>query len=426
MATIGQALTAPETGWRRYDDTDGRILYTGTLSKVTSSSGQYNSSYTQSNTNGSTISFKFYGTKIRILSNYYSDKSNSIDVYIDGVRIDNFSEYFNGSAVLQCLVYEKTGLALGNHTIKLVNNTTSYMMLDAIDIDDTGYLTHPLLNEVHSFSDVRSIGDCIPCRYTATTSGQVGYFSELGITVAPQIPPASLAIPNGSFFWVYVGKDYLGRKKFIADRIIQTNISWNTLNSSGICSEKSMDLGLGNNYNSFIRLLTGGTSATDTDNEWDKIVVSSTLGDKIVAGDNNIWNWSSKYSWSSTSSPTNTNRIIRGNTINGFVNPYGSDVVSSTIGFRPVLLVETFVTDRYLLKKDLNYYSAKPEYYDEINHAFIPLTLMGGDKPNGSDIMNFGFDDLNTIITNMTKGSDTFKPIEKLGNNLEIKLYKTI
>jgi hypothetical protein len=40
--------------------------------------------------------------------------------------------------------------------------------------------------------------------------------------------------------------------------------------------------------------------------------------------------------------------------------------------------------------------------------------------------MNFGFDDLNTIITNMTKGSDTFKPIEKLGNNLEIKLYKTI
>ncbi|KPU43036.1 hypothetical protein OXPF_34680 [Oxobacter pfennigii] len=29
-ATIGQQLTSPEAGWRRYDDTDSRIQYIGT------------------------------------------------------------------------------------------------------------------------------------------------------------------------------------------------------------------------------------------------------------------------------------------------------------------------------------------------------------------------------------------------------------
>jgi hypothetical protein len=179
MATIGQALTAPESGWRRYDDTDSRILYTGTLSKSINYSGDYNSSYTQSNTNGSTIFFKFYGSNFRILSNYYSDKSNSIDVYVDGIKINNFSEYYNGAAILQCLVYQKTGLNLGVHTVKLINNTSNYMMLDSIDIDSTGYLVHPILNQVSSLENMQ-VGDCIPCRYTASTSGSTGYFSDLG------------------------------------------------------------------------------------------------------------------------------------------------------------------------------------------------------------------------------------------------------
>lgn len=30
MATIGQNLQSPESGWRRYDDTDSRIRYIGT------------------------------------------------------------------------------------------------------------------------------------------------------------------------------------------------------------------------------------------------------------------------------------------------------------------------------------------------------------------------------------------------------------
>ena len=77
----------------------------------------------------------------------------------------------------------------------------------------------------------------------------------------------------------------------------------------------------------------------------------------------------------------------------------------------------------YLIKKDSNYYSVKPEFYNEISHIFTPLTLGGGDKPNKADIETFGFDNLNLLIAPIIKGNDNFKPIDKFGDNLEIELY---
>lgn len=427
---------------------------------------------------------------------------------------------------------------------------------------------------VTSLGNVNTIGDKILCKYTATTSGQVGYFSELGNTVATLIPVTSSATPDGSFYWAYVGKDYLGRKKFIADRNIQHSISWDALNNAGICSELNtndfkynptipkmtsdvmpspyvaigtqqgqyryyafddnentytnstetgnewlgIDYGVGNeksiskmtirfypgyvttngnieasndginwtviksglsfandgsiqsaeweapttkyrfwrlktlissydgslggflvysmqffekiqnhvNLNFFIRLLTGGVSATDTDNEWDKIIVNSTLGGNITPGDNNVWNGISLWSWMSTTNSPNTSRTLRGY---GNLSAWyaGASITTSyiaeTTGFRPVLLIETLNINKFLLKKGDNYYTLKDtSYYDDINHVFMPLTLSGGTTPNEDDINSFGFENLSNLITPMTKGSDTFKPIDKF-KSCEIKYY---
>lgn len=294
----------------------------------------------------------------------------------------------------------------------------------------TGYLPYEpnnfYLRVKAKLDDVKNIGDMISSRYTALTSGQVGIFSELGTTLAALIPGASSATPNGSFYWVYIGKDYLGRKKFIADRNIQHSISWDVLNSNGICSEKSIDLGLGLSIRSTIRLLIGGNSAIDIDNEWDKIIVNSTLKGVITAGDNNIWNWLGISSWTNSTGTTSANRIFRGNSVVGTTNaPTGtvSSTLNSTLGFRPVLLVETLQLDKFLLKKDNNYYTLKDtSYYDNVNHIFIPLILSGGSAPNESDIDNFGFNSLLQIITSMTKGSDSFIPANKL-QNFDIEYY---
>jgi hypothetical protein len=77
------------------------------------------------------------------------------------------------------------------------------------------------------------IGQCIPCRYTAPTSGQVGSFSELGSCIATEIPITGSATPDGLFYFIKVDKGLL-----IADRVIQHSISWDILNTRGFIDGK--------------------------------------------------------------------------------------------------------------------------------------------------------------------------------------------
>lgn len=109
------------------------------------------------------------------------------------------------------------------------------------------------------------------------------------------------------------------------------------------------------NFECTVRLLTGGISVTDKDNEWDQYIVNSSLNGLIVAGDNNTWN-TTVNSWTSTT-PTgaaSSERVVRGNASVGS-SAWGNNPSSITTGkgFRPVLLIEvldkfapTITTDR--------------------------------------------------------------------------------
>ena len=429
MATVGQQLLAPETTWRRYDDSDSRIKYMGTDWLISTNTNYYASTTHYLPTNSpniinNSVSFKFYGSKLRIVEDFYFDYSTSMTINIDGVDYTPYSVY-NATILYKILAFEKLDLTMGLHVVTIKSNNNRWA-LDAIDIDDIGYLINPILNEISDFSQVKNIGDCVPYHYKATTSGQVGVFSD-SLFTNNEIPVASSAIPDGLFYWVYVGKDYQGRKKFIADRNIQHSISWDTLNSAGIVSEKIIDLGFGNRYRSTIRLITGGTSATDTDNEWDKIVAGSTLNGNITLGDDNIWHWNSVCSWTTTTHPTgSSNRVARGyNALNGYLYGVAANI-ASTNGFRRVLLIEQLAFDKFFIKKDSKYYSIKPEYYDVASHSYLPLVLSGVSSPNKADIDLFGFDLINDLLTQITVGGDTFKPKDKLPNNMDIRYYKKL
>jgi hypothetical protein len=226
MATIGQALTTPESGWRRYDQTDSRILYTnGTWTISNANSPAYNGSQATSNNINATCSFKFNGSKLRLIGTKDSSYSSNIEIYIDDILCTSISESYT-SNIFQILLFEKLDLSIEIHTIKIINKTSSYLVIDAIDIDNTGYLVHPILNQVSDINSMQ-IGDCIPCRYTASTSGSAGYFSEIGTCIANEIPVAGTATPNGLFYFIKVKKG-----KLIADRVIQTGINWDTLNAA--------------------------------------------------------------------------------------------------------------------------------------------------------------------------------------------------
>jgi hypothetical protein len=72
-----------------------------------------------------------------------------------------------------------------------------------------------------------NIGDCISFRYTATTSGVAGAFSELGTCTAAEIPITGSATPNGLAYFIKVAKGL-----YICDRVIQHSIAWDTLNKA--------------------------------------------------------------------------------------------------------------------------------------------------------------------------------------------------
>lgn len=229
MATIGQPLTAQESGWKRYDDTHPAIKYDEGFNSYVHKD-EYNGGYRWYQLAGKSINFNFYGTKIRLIAQMNNNRGESTEIIIDG-NSGFFTEKLLDTQVSQALVYEKTGLESKLHSVQVKTLDSGIVVLDAIDIDSTGRLLHP--DEVIDPKDL-SIGKRIRCHYQAPAS-QVGTFSGLGEETSDFIPPASSATPNGDFYFIMVDEEN-DKKKLIADRNIQHSISWDTLNSAGIAS----------------------------------------------------------------------------------------------------------------------------------------------------------------------------------------------
>ncbi|HEX2945404.1 MAG TPA: hypothetical protein VHT96_05575, partial [Clostridia bacterium] len=105
-ATVGQQLTSPEEGWRRYDNKDTKINYIGNWNKTFSSDSRFycDGEYWGLDSTAS-FNFLFYGSKLRFIA--YSDaagsRSTNIEITIDG-NIYNAS--MPTSNIIQCLYFE--------------------------------------------------------------------------------------------------------------------------------------------------------------------------------------------------------------------------------------------------------------------------------------------------------------------------------
>jgi hypothetical protein len=81
--------------------------------------------------NGDSFEYIFYG---RV--EYITDKKPSlgnVSVYIDD-KLDKAVSCYDKNLLAQQVVYSKRGLAWGTHTIKVVNGSTTTMILDALKI----------------------------------------------------------------------------------------------------------------------------------------------------------------------------------------------------------------------------------------------------------------------------------------------------
>ncbi|GAA0386884.1 hypothetical protein GCM10009530_42390 [Microbispora corallina] len=95
--------------------------------------GDYNDDTHHTTTVGATAQYTFTGTGVDYLSERNGDMGN-VDVYIDNAFQANVNLYVSGARQVQQVVYSKTGLANGQHTIKIVNKATSVGMVDALRV----------------------------------------------------------------------------------------------------------------------------------------------------------------------------------------------------------------------------------------------------------------------------------------------------
>lgn len=146
-ASIGQSLPSPEAGWQRYDDSHEALKLIGediTKQVAPTDNDFYNKvvTFTNNPTGNDKITFKFKGTKIRIITYSIGIYSSSVNITIDG-NTETYSNY-RVPQVLKMLAYEKVGLPDTVHTVEIYTGVPNQRFnIDAIDIDVNGALIHP-------------------------------------------------------------------------------------------------------------------------------------------------------------------------------------------------------------------------------------------------------------------------------------------
>lgn len=141
MAYIGQVLKNPETGWRRYDDSDALITYEGAWEIRGSSSAAYGKYHICGGK--SKIQFSFVGSKLRIIGSTYKFWTGTVNVEIDGEKCGSYNIYDpNSLGENSVLLYEKNDLQYATHNVVLHADSTS--TLDALDFGEPGGLVVPI------------------------------------------------------------------------------------------------------------------------------------------------------------------------------------------------------------------------------------------------------------------------------------------
>ena len=115
------------------NDTDPAISYDPGWSLSSGRGlGDYQDDVHFTTTNGAGFSHTFSGTGVDLVSERFSDQGQ-IDIFLDGSLVSTV-DTASPTRLSQQVVYSKRGLAAGNHTLRGVKRSGTYMLVDRIDV----------------------------------------------------------------------------------------------------------------------------------------------------------------------------------------------------------------------------------------------------------------------------------------------------
>jgi hypothetical protein len=118
------------------DDDDLGISYTGDwYAALLRGLGDLDDGVHVTTANGASASYTFTGTGISVISEKYSDEGN-LEVYLDGADKGAYSAY-SATREAQQVIYSVSGLTPGTHTLEIVKDSGTYLLLDGLDVTRT-------------------------------------------------------------------------------------------------------------------------------------------------------------------------------------------------------------------------------------------------------------------------------------------------
>ena len=269
--------------------------------------------------------------------------------------MDYYYAYGTDSKMTVLKSQDKTSVLFKDSKIKLINLVNGTGLPEGLSVKVTDYSIQAndlgkekpldILNIILKQSGFSAVEGVVPAA-PVYKQGQLVKLGTLSVDGKEQSLPAESTnairsntgnivfkdtVEGKELQWRYAEVD--GKKYLVCDRNIVRGISWDTLNAAGFVKGKTLTID-GKQYK--CRLMTGGTTSEDKNNEWDKIINGNIGG---IGNSNDIWHWDGVYSWCQEDPDNDGYKVIRGFSSASTCLNHSSSNYNVNVGFRPVLEV---------------------------------------------------------------------------------------
>lgn len=255
MVNIGDQLLEPEEGMQRIDDTNDLIVYDSNFTGQTISltdAHYYKQTRHISNVSDSSVTFYVYTSNFYLIgiTNDNGSCSNSNDVFINDVLNNNFSEsdVVNEEVVVYLKKFEKKNF----FKITIINRTSLYLHIDAIDIDDDGFIlgedTFNACNALNVKTSEVLFSNNFPVKVAGDTivdENSVKTYAASVINGQKQLllrKNGEMYLTNGDGTYKKISKQYLNEIENVPNKVIQNPFKVDETKSKYLVSVNNLDI----------------------------------------------------------------------------------------------------------------------------------------------------------------------------------------